>query len=612
MQNSEVCYVNVAGEMNITGLMTSAGINTAICFVLFSLFSVLRKQPCNAGIYFGQRIAQVRSKRHEPFCFDRLVPSASWIMKAWRASEEDIIASGGLDAMVFLRIIVFSIQIFSIAATICIFLVLPLNYFGQEMQHKNIPSESLEVFTIGNVKEGSRWLWAHCLALYVITCSACGLLYIENKNIANMRLAYVSSSPPKPSQFTVLVRAIPWSSEKCYSDLVTRFFTKYYGSSYLSHQMIYRSGTVQKLMTDAEKMYKMLKSTHMRDYHRSSFITCGLCGGTASSFQILAGEPESAEDRGDFTAPDLREKECAAVLVFFRTRFAANITAKSLLTPNPMQWVTDLAPEPNDVFWSNLCIPYRLLWIRRVATLSTTIVFMLFSLGPVGVVCGLANADKLQNLLPFLRGILERKFMSQLVTGYLPSVILILFLYIVPPIMMLFSAVEGSISHSGRKKSACIKVLYFLIWNVFFANILVGSFIDRLDTIQKVVPREMPTVLAKLLPEKAFFFTTYVLTSGWASLASELVQPFVLLCNLLDRLLCRNKGVLSCDVMSFPYHTEIPRLLVFGLIGFTFCIFAPLILPFLLVYFSVANLVYRNQVSICYLFCYHHSKCSTF
>ncbi|KAK3000843.1 hypothetical protein RJ639_021350 [Escallonia herrerae] len=338
--------------------------------------------------------------------------------------------------------------------------------------------------------------------------------------------------------------------------------------------------------SDAEKMYKMLKSTHMRDYHRSSFITCGLCGGTASSFQILAGEPESAEDRG-----------VCSCLGFFRTRFAANITSKSLLTPNPMQWVTDLAPEPNDVFWSNLCIPYRMLWIRRVATLSSTIVFILFSLGPVGVVCGLANADKLQNLLPFLRRDFAKEVHESTCYGlFTKRDTDLISLHCSTYNDMLFSAVEGSASHSGRKKRACIKVLYFLIWNVFFANIIVGSFIDRLDTIQNVVPREMPTVLARVVPEKAFFFTTYVLTSGWASLACELVQPFVLLCNLLDRLLCRNKGVLSCDVMSFPYHTEIPRLLVFGLIGFTFCTFAPLILPFLLFYFSVANLVYRNQI----------------
>lgn len=51
-------------------------------------------------------------------------------------------------------------------------------------------------------------------------------------------------------------------------------------------------------------------------------------------------------------------------------------------------------------------------------------------------------------------------------------------------------------------------------------------------------------------------------------------------------------------VPSFPYHTEVPKLLLFGLLGFTCSILAPLILPFLLIYFFLGYVVYRNQVEI--------------
>jgi calcium permeable stress-gated cation channel len=49
-------------------------------------------------------------------------------------------------------------------------------------------------------------------------------------------------------------------------------------------------------------------------------------------------------------------------------------------------------------------------------------------------------------------------------------------------------------------------------------------------------------------------------------------------------------------VYSFPYQTEVPKVLLFNVLGFTFSIMAPLILPFLLVYFCLGYLVYRNQV----------------
>lgn len=213
--------------MQISALLTSAGINIGLCALMISLYSILRKQPENASVYFGRRLKEECGGPSDDCDFlDRLVPSPSWILKAWSRSEDDILAIAGLDAVVFVRILVFSIRIFSIAAVVCILGVLPLNYFGQEMRHTNLPSESLEVFAIGNVEEGSHWLWVHCLALYIITFSACILLYIEYKSIARRRLVYITRAPPKPSQFTVLVRAIPKSTEESFSDSVKNFLKK--------------------------------------------------------------------------------------------------------------------------------------------------------------------------------------------------------------------------------------------------------------------------------------------------------------------------------------------------------------------------------------------------
>lgn len=96
-----------------------------------------------------------------------------------------------------------------------------------------------------------------------------------------------------------------------------------------------------------------------------------------------------------------------------------------------------------------------------------------------------------------------REFIHRVVTGYLPSVILILFLYAVPPTMMLFSAMEGNISRSQRKRSACIKVLYFTIWNVFFVNVLSGSIIRQLTVFSSF--KDAPKQLARAVPTQVTF-----------------------------------------------------------------------------------------------------------
>ncbi|XP_072988247.1 CSC1-like protein RXW8 isoform X4 [Typha latifolia] len=490
--------------MKISALLTSAGINIGLCALLLSLYSILRKQPGNVNVYFGRRLAQEHSRLRDSFILERFVPSPSWIMKALQYKEEEILDIAGLDAVVFLRILVFSIRIFSIAAIVCIFAVLPLNYFGQDIPHGQIPSTSLDVFTIGNVEQRSKWLWVHCVALYIISFSACILLYFEYKNIARMRLVHVTRSPLSPSHFTVLVRGIPKSTEQPFHDAVQTFFTKYHASSYLSHQMVYKVGKVQKIMSGAKKAYN--KCAHLKDNVvdqrcRPSVYRCCLCGGPSNSFQLYHDELEvSGKETDDHSDPNARDEECASAFVFFKTRYAALVSSEVLQTSNPMLWVTDMAPEPDDVYWSNLWLPYRQLWIRRIATLLASIVLMFLFLIPVTFVQGLSQLDTLQQRLPFLKGILKKPFISQLVTGYLPSVVLQLFLYAIPPTMMLFSAVEGPISHSGRKKSACYKVLYFTIWNVFFVNVLSGSVISQINVLSS--PKDIPSQLAKAVPRQ--------------------------------------------------------------------------------------------------------------
>ncbi|WOH06992.1 hypothetical protein DCAR_0626421 [Daucus carota subsp. sativus] len=576
--------------MNVSGLLTSAGINIAICTVLFLLYSVLRKQPGNVRVYFGQRLAQRKSKGDGPSLIERLVPSASWIIKAWQTTEEELFAVGGLDAAVFSRVVIFSIRILSIAAIICIFLVLPINYFGHSMHHTEIGLESLKVFTIGNVGHRSRWLWVHCLALYIISLCACALLYMENKHLTNMRLAYISGSPQNLGRFTVLVRAIPWSG-KSYSDSVTKLFTDYYASSYLSHQILYVPG--RKLVNDAEKMYHTLNVPRMSKHCGSSMVRCGLCGVNEKSIRNPSEKSTFAEDIHDF-ADDFKKKECPAALVFFRTRYAALVAAQTLEHVNPMLWVTEMAPEPEDVLWANICVPYRLLWVRKLGIFIASIAFLIFFLLPVSFVQGLVHLEKLEKKYSYLKKLSgKRNFIFDMVTGYLPSAMLTLFLFCVPPIMIISSAVEGPVARSLRKRSACLKVLYFIIWNVFFANILSGSVFERFDKISSL--KDIPAQLANGVPSMAVFFMTYILTSGWTSLALELMQPFALLLHWLDKGLFKGKNVLSCESQTFPYHTELPRALLFGLLGFTSAVTAPLMLPFLLIYFFMAYLIYRNQ-----------------
>ncbi|KAM3688139.1 hypothetical protein ACJW31_10G127700 [Castanea mollissima] len=532
--------------MDIDVLLSSIDINIGLCVVLLLLHYILRKLLSNVRVYFGGRLAS-RKTLNDPICIERFVPPRSWIVEAFQANEEELLRIGGMDAVVFLRIVFFSV-------CICLVLVNYFNYFGQAKLNEhclklneNYPFETFKIFTIENVKEGSkckRFLWIFVSltfeeivgresridsGLEKWSIKPCYLIVnhtfvfemtdrsvkLEYKSIAQMRLAYITGSSTNPSHFTVLVRAIPWSSEESYSDSVQKNFT----NDYLSHQMVHRYNRIEK--------------------------------------------PTS--------------------------RCAATVAAQARLSSNSL-WVTNMAPEPQDVYWPNLEIPYRQLWFRKMGTNVASTAFIILFLFPVAFVQVLARLEEIEKAY--------LKYMTLLVTGYLPSLILHLAMSTIPPIMMLFSTLEGSISRSGRQKTACYKVLYFTIWNVFFVNAFVGFlivyYINQLGASSSV--KDVAAELANAIPRQVCFFITFVLSYGWTSLACELMQIFAIFCNLGKRFIPRIKDDSCNGTSSFPYHKEVPRLLFFGFLGFTCSILAPLVVSFVFIYFLLAYFVYRNQI----------------
>ncbi|XP_057448187.1 CSC1-like protein At1g69450 isoform X1 [Lotus japonicus] len=585
--------------MIVSALLTSVGINTALCVLFFTLYSILRKQPSNYEVYVPRLLAEGTSKRRSRFNLERLIPSPGWVAKAWSLSEEELLSLSGLDTVVFMRIITFSLKIFTFAGTIGILVILPVNCWADQLQDfdgADFTNSSLDVFTISNVNSGSNWLWVHFSAVYIVTGFICVLLFYEYKHISSRRISYFYSSEPQPHQFTILVHSIPTSNSCSISDSIDSFFKELYPSTYLSHVVIRRTSKIGSLLNEAKNLYKkvtQLRSDPIQQKHKHGGFL-GLFGKKINKH--IEHYEKKLEDievnvKLQQSEASLAGEEARAAFVFFKARYAAATALHLQQSVDPTQWVTELAPEPHDVYWPFFSKSFMRRWISKLVVVVLCIVFTIMFLLPVVLVQGLTNLSQLETLFPFLTSILTIKFVSQIITGYLPSLILQLFLKLVPPAMEFLSSIQGYISRSAIEKSACTKVLWFTIWNVFFATVFSGSFLSMIFII--LDPKGIPEKLAIAVPAQASFFITYVVTSGWTSTSSELfrIMPFIL--SLITRLFTSPDD--EFEVPSIPYYNDIPRILFFGLLGLTYFFLAPLILPFLLAYFCLAYIIYRNQ-----------------
>lgn len=93
--------------MLLSALLTSVGINLGLCFLFFTLYSILRKQPGNVTVYGPRLVKDGKSQQSNEFNLERLLPTAGWVKRALEPTNDEILSNLGLDALVFIRVFVF-------------------------------------------------------------------------------------------------------------------------------------------------------------------------------------------------------------------------------------------------------------------------------------------------------------------------------------------------------------------------------------------------------------------------------------------------------------------------------------------------------------------------
>ena len=91
------------------------------------------------------------------------------------------------------------------------------------------------------------------------------------------------------------------------------------------------------------------------------------------------------------------------------------------------------------------------------------------------------------------------------------------------------------------------------------------------------------------------------MVDGWAGIAGEILRlkPLVIyhLKNMFLVKTERDRGK-AMDPGSVDFPETIPTLQLYFLLGIVYAVVTPILLPFILVFFAFAYLVYRHQVSV--------------
>nr|GMD65355.1 CSC1-like protein At3g54510 isoform X1 [Ipomoea batatas] len=594
--------------MNAQSLLVSAAINIGLAIFILSLFSILKNQPFYASVYYARRLhlRQNPFASPTPSALHRLLPSVDWIRRAVRVSEDEILETHGLDVLVFIRFFKFGINFFVVCSLIGMVVLLPLNYTGSSVRPKSY--HSMDAFAISNISSGSNRLWVHFSVLCFVSCYALYLLYKECSYILLKRIQQLRNKRQYPNQFTILVRRIPFCQEhKVRGCCIDHFFTKHHPYSYQSYQILYDGKELENLVNKAKSAAKRIEDLKVKQSTNKRSGKSFLSGACRKKDKIEKLEQMLEELHSKIRHVRrkmmLQEKELPVAFVTFRSRWGAVIAAQSQQHSNPLLWITEMAPEPRDVLWRNLAIPYRILPLYEIVILVAVVFLTLFFAIPVTAVQGIAQYERLSKWFPPVKALELIPGLKSVVTGYLPSAILNGFIYIIPFAMIGLSRLAGYITRSKKDMKACKMVFYFLVGNVFFLSLLSGSLLDQIGQSFSQ-PKYIPSRLASAVSAQADFFMTYILTNGLSGFSLEILQPGLLIWDAIKPSTWDRGKERNPYLYSLPYYRIIPFVALCTLIGIVYAAVSPLLLPFLVGYFLLGYVVVTNQIEDVYITSY--------
>ncbi|GJM94217.1 hypothetical protein PR202_ga10845 [Eleusine coracana subsp. coracana] len=127
----------------------------------------------------------------------------------------------------------------------------------------------------------------------------------------------------------------------------------------------------------------------------------------------------------------------------------------------------------------------------------------------------------------------------------------------------------------------------------------------NLEGIEKAAPflkpliEIIPKTIGVAIPMKATFFITYIMVDGWAGVAGEILRlkPLVLF-HLKNSFLVKTEKdrEAAMDPGSIGFDSNEPQIQLYFLLGLVYAVVTPFLLPFILIFFGFAYLVYRHQL----------------
>ncbi|KNC86791.1 hypothetical protein SARC_01084 [Sphaeroforma arctica JP610] len=289
--------------------------------------------------------------------------------------------------------------------------------------------------------------------------------------------------------------------------------------------------------------------------------------------------------------------------VMFKSHRAATMAVQCVPGSSLPGYHLVQAPDPSAVIWSNISHhnAYRFsTWITIwAAFIALTIVFTI----PAATLASLTSLENISKIFPILNDICKNyPTIKGLLEGVLPQISIIAFYLVMPYVLYALGHFEGHLCWGDLELSVVRKWFMFQAVNVFLAPAVSASIIQTFNAAQKDISH-IPELLGRAIPSASTFFINYAILRTCLTQVTEILRLGAVAYTYTgywtsqtprDRDAAKDPGrVMYGDILS--------RTLVLFLIGASYAVLAPLILPFVTLFFAASLFVWKYQLTYVYI-----------
>lgn len=561
-------------EFNTNSFLLSLYLNLAIGFILIILFILLRK---NVSRVFNNRLTMD----------DKLAPVIpntyfSWFIDFWRTHKGQIYNFCGIDTFISLDIMRFGMMYCLLCIPIII-LIMPVNYYGSGV------AEGLNKVSTSNLTEDDEfWFFAHTIAMYYMTLVVILLLTTSNRRFYEIRIKHMKDYPEKYK--TLFVTGINTLDNN--NTEFKKLFTFMY--QFVAETFIVRDWSKErKIYTKRDSFLRSLEN-EMVEYNKTGKIkTIKKRGLEINKIDYYIEKLDKYNNKlNDEISKTKKNNKCGFVTFDDVKTFLFALQAQSDLGT-----YTTHITSIKDIYWPNTNIkPFSKLFRQVVVGILTLALIFLWSI-PVILLQSVITVENLEKWVPGIIDWLEsNEFLYNLFTGFLPTIVLVIFMALLPSICWLLSIMTGIVSLSELKLTQIQMLFWFNYINVFLVSTFSGAVISSISDIIDN-PTSIVNILATTLPSLAIFFTNYILVLTAIGMLLEITKIKAIIVSKIKLFFAKTPREIREANKIEPIKLEkfYPECLLCFVLCMTYGIINPIIYPFGFAFFSVSYFIIKYE-----------------